>query len=85
MGGLPRQHLLGQVVDYEAMAAGERMHEPREVAAVAHRQRGELQPGDPALGAFLQRRDIGRGQRQPHDLGKKRSRFLGCEAQVGGA
>jgi hypothetical protein len=49
---------------------------------VAHRQRRQLQPGDPALGAHLQRGQIGSAERQPHHLVEKRCSFIRREAQI---
>ena len=58
---LPVQHLLDEVVEDEPMASGERLDEPGDVAPVGGagtgpgRQRGQLQPGRPPLGARLER------------------------------
>ena len=55
---LPGQHLVGEVVDHEPVAPGERLEEAGDLARLgdaAQRQRGELQSGDPALGAVLER------------------------------
>ena len=41
---LPRQHLVGQVVQHEPVAAGERSHERSRVRLPAQRQPGQLQP-----------------------------------------
>ena len=60
MLGLALQHLLGQVVDDVAVVAGEPRDEAGDVVAALHRQRRQLQRGDPALGAVLQRLDVAR-------------------------
>src|SRR6266540_4762666 len=52
---LPHEHLFGQVVDDEAMTTRERRDKAGVVGAIAHREGRELQPGDPALGARLER------------------------------
>src|SRR5689334_11790232 len=53
MGGLTCQDLLGQVVDHKAVTAGERGDKACHIMLPLHREPGELQPGDPALGARL--------------------------------
>ena len=53
--GLTRQHLLGQVVDDVAVIAREAGDEAGHVVSPLHRQRRQLERGDPALGASLQR------------------------------
>jgi hypothetical protein len=45
--GLAVQHLLGEVVQHEAVAAGEPLHEPGRVGVPLQRQRGQLHPGRP--------------------------------------
>src|SRR6056297_458993 len=49
--GLPIEHFLGEVVEYESVAAGERRDERRDVVTPVERQRCELEPDGPALGA----------------------------------
>src|SRR3712207_7607909 len=46
-GGLLPEHLLGQVVEDEAVAAGEGGDEGRRVGLAAQREGGQLQPGHP--------------------------------------
>ena len=53
--GLALQHLLDQVVDDVAVVPGEPGDEAGDVVPSLHRERGQLQRGDPALGALLQR------------------------------
>ena len=48
-------------------------------------QGGQLQAGDPAFGAGLQRGDITIGEIQPHHPVEKFGGFGGGEAQIGGA
>ena len=59
---LALHHLLDEVVDDVAVVPGEAGDEVRGVVAALHRQRGQLERGDPALGASLERRDVGRGR-----------------------
>ncbi len=82
--GLALQHLAHQVVDDEAIVTGEAGDEARDVVASLHRQCRELQCGDPAFRARLQRRDVGRRQLEAHRSVQVLRRFLGGEAQVGG-
>ena len=56
--GLALQHLLDQVVDDVAVVAGEAGDEAGDVVAPLHRQRRQLERGDPPLGAPLQRGDV---------------------------
>ncbi len=68
------------------MAAGEGVDERGAVVAVTlHRDGGELQPGDPAFSARLQRGDGVGAQVQPHCLVQEGGGFVDGEAQVGGA
>ena len=53
---LPLEHLFGQVVQDVPVAAGERGHEAGGIVVSAQGQRGQLQPGRPALGPGRQRR-----------------------------
>ncbi len=52
------EDFVGQILAHEAVAAAERADEAGPVVPLAHRQRGQLQAGDPALGARLQRRHV---------------------------
>jgi hypothetical protein len=61
VGWLPAEHLVGQVVHDETVAAGERGDEAGIVVAIVHGQGGQLQAGDPTFGARLQRRHVGGG------------------------
>ena len=83
--GLTLQHLLDQVVDDVAVVAGEAGDEAGDVVAPLHRERRQLQRGDPALGAPLQRGDVACRQVQAHHLVEVGRRLVGREAQVGGA
>ena len=56
--GLALQDLLDEVVDDVAVVAGEARDEPGDVVAALHRQRRELERGDPAFGAPLERGDV---------------------------
>jgi serine protease AprX len=64
---LPGQNLVGQVVDDEPVAAGERRNEASNLISVGDAtqgERGELQTGDPALRTVLQRVHVGGGELQ---------------------
>ena len=67
---------------------GERLDEAGDVTALgnaAQRERGQLQAGDPALGALLERLHVGRGEVEAHHLVEEVARLGRGEAQVGGA
>ncbi len=88
--GLGVEDLLEEVVEDEAVAAGELLDEPLDAAgpgrgAPACRERGELEPGGPALGARLQGGDLRLGEIEPHDVVEEPARLVPGEAQVGGA
>ena len=51
----------------------------------AQRQRGELESGDPALGALLEGVDVGGVEVQPHRLVEELLRLVPGEAEVGAA
>ena len=90
---LPLEHLLGQVVQDVAVAAGERGDEAVDVVVAAQRQASQLQPGGPALGPrgqrrgdrVRQRRTGPRSARGSRGLLQQRRRLLGCEPQIRGA
>ena len=82
---LAQKHLFDQVVQHEAVAAGEGLDERGGVGAPLHGERGQLQAGNPALGAGFQGGDLGGGQVQPHHLVEELGGFVRGEAQVGGA
>ena len=83
--GLTLQDLLDQVVDDVAVVPGEARDEAGDVVAALHRERRQLDRGDPPLGAPLQRGDVLRRQVEPHHLVEVRRRLVGREAQIGGA
>ena len=68
MVGLPCQDLLDQVVDDVPVVAGEAGDEAGDVGSSLHRQRRQLQRGDPPLRATLQGGDVVRTEIQPDDL-----------------
>jgi hypothetical protein len=70
--GLPPEHLLGEVVDDVPVVTREGRDEGGRVGATLERQRGELQGGDPTLGAQFEARDILGSERQAPD-GRGRS------------
>ena len=89
LGGLSLQDLLDQVVQDEAVAAGEGADEAGgALAGTRASLQGDgrhLQPGDPAFGAGLERRDVLRREVQAHRPSEELGGFGGREAQVGGA
>ena len=66
--GLTLQHLLAQVVDDVTIIAREAGDEAGDVVSPLHRQRRQLERGDPALGTSLQRGHVPRRQLQAHHL-----------------
>ncbi len=80
--GRPGQHLLDQVVDDVSGVAREAGDELGDVHAPLHRQRRQLEGGDPPLGATLQRRHVRSGELQAHHAVEVRDRLLRGEAQV---
>ena len=78
------QDFVEKVVDDVPMVAGEGSYEARQVLPPLHRERGQLEAYDPALGARLQDRDIGCRKAQSHRLVEEGSRFLRGEPQVRG-
>ena len=60
--GLTLEHFLDEVVDDEAVVAGEVVDERGDVVTPLHRQRRELQRGDPPLGSGFERADVVRRQ-----------------------
>ena len=86
--GLPGQNFVGQVVDDEPVATGERRNEASDLIAVgdaAQGEGGELEAGDPALRTVLQRFHVGGGELQPHDPVEELPRLSWGEAEFGGA
>ena len=83
---LPRlavQDLISQVVQHEAVAAAERRDKPGRIRMPPQRQRGQLQPRRPPLGAGRQRHHRGVGQDRPRRT-QQRRRLPGGEAELGG-
>jgi hypothetical protein len=82
LGILGVDDLGGQVLGDHLRRPGQPLQERAEFARALHGDRGELQPGDPTLGAALQDVDLGCGQVEVHRPGERRG--LGVvEAQVG--
>ena len=82
--GLAGQDLAHEVVDDEAVVPREAGDEAGHVVPVLHRQGGELEGGDPSLGAGVQRVDVVGGQVQAHAVVEVRRGLVGGEPQVGG-
>ena len=81
---LVRQHLLDEVVDDVPVVPGEPGDEAADVVAPPERECGELQRGDPPLGAFLQGLDVPRGEAQSRRFVEVGGGLVGGEPQVGG-
>ena len=81
--GLAVQHLLGQVVEHEAVAAGEPGHEGADVGVALQRQGGQLQPGHPAFGPVPEGGHGCLGQFGPDGRSEQLGGLLAGEAQVG--
>ncbi len=79
------QDLVGQVVEDEPVVARELADERGRIASSLHRQRSELQGGDPAFGTRFEHVDISGGQGQVHCAVQVLGSFVGREAQVGSA
>ena len=81
------QDLLDEVVEDEPMASREGVNEPGDVSGPVGmrpgRQRGQLQPGRPPLGARLERRHKCGIEVQLHHLVEEHRRFVGGEPEVG--
>jgi len=65
------------------VAAGEGLDEAGGVLMSLHRERGQLQAGDPAFGAGFQGRDVFGREVEAHDLVEEIGSFGGGETQVG--
>ena len=78
------EHLLGQVVTDEAVAFADLADELVRVGPTCHRQRGEVQPRGPSLGALHQVPDRAAGQAHLLD-GQQGRGLLDGEGQVGSA
>ena len=83
VGGLAVEHLLDEVVDDVPVVPGEAGDEQRRVVTAAQRERGQLERGDPALGAGPERGDVGRVQVEPGGRREVGGRLLLGEPEVG--
>jgi hypothetical protein len=84
VAGLPRQHFFGQIVENQAVAAGKRTDEAGAIAAIPHCEGRQMQPGDPPLGACLERGDLGGRKRQSHHFSEKLRRLVGSKSKIDG-
>ncbi|MCY1418164.1 hypothetical protein D9M71_337150 [compost metagenome] len=83
--GLPVQQVFGEKFGQVQVGAGERVDEGRAVVVPAQRQRGEIEPGDPAFGAAGQGVDVAVAEFEPALVEDVAAGFLPAEAQgVGG-
>ncbi len=83
--GLAFENFPGKIIEHKAVTAGKSLDKTAGVGAPLHGQCGQLQPGDPTLGAGFERGDVRVFQVQPHHAVKKVGGLGGGEAQVGGA
>ena len=81
---LTLQHLPDQVVDDVAVVAGEAGDEAGNVVSSLHRERRQLERGDPSFGASLQSGDVGGRQLQSHHVVEIGRGLVEREAQIGG-
>ena len=84
---LTGQDLVGEVVDDEPVAARERSDEGGDLVAVgdaAQRQRGQLQPGDPALRPLVEHLRVLDRDGEAHGRGEEGVGLAGGEPEVGG-
>ena len=81
---LTLQDLPDQVVDDVAVVAGEAGDEAGDVGSSLHRQRRQLERGDPSFGASLQSGDVGARQLQSHHLVEIARGLVEREAQISG-
>src|SRR5215831_10777562 len=77
------QDILDEIVDDEAVAAGEGGDEGIDIGPSAHGQRRQLESGEPALGAYLEPGGLTRRHMDIHHVLEKRRRFFRCQTQVG--
>ena len=82
---LARQHLVGEVVDDEAVVTGEPGHDRARIVPVLQRQTGQLERRRPTLGALRERGDVVGRKAQPDRIGQVLLRFVAGEAQLCGA
>ena len=75
--GLMPEDLRDQIVQHETVVPGERPDEPANIRAPAHRERRQLETGDPPLGALFQRGDLLRREVEAHRSVEERGRFGG--------
>ena len=75
--GLPVQDFFDEIVQDEAVAAGERLDEAGEILLPLHGERGQLQAGDPAFGAALEGGDVLHRELQAHHLVEEVGRLVG--------
>ena len=83
--GLSLQHLLDEVVDDEAIVAGETRDEARDIVSALHREGGQLERGDPPFRPLLQRGDLAGVQVQARRLVQVDRGLVTGEAQVRGS
>ena len=83
--GRRAQDLVGERPEEVLAADGELRHDLPDLVTEAQSQRRQVQRGRPALGAPLERRDVGRVERQAQAVAQEAQRLVVGEAQVVGA
>ena len=78
--GLPREHLVAQVIEHIAMAAAEGSEKCGDIGSALQRKRRQLQTCNPAFGVALESGDGRRLQVQPHHSLQKRAHFGASKA-----
>jgi hypothetical protein len=81
---LSLEHLTDEVVDDVAVVTGEAGDELGRVLPTLHRQRRQLQSGDPAFGPPVERRNVLLRQIEAHHAVEVRGGLLRCEPKIGG-
>src|SRR5579859_6682068 len=82
---LPLQHLLDQVVHDVAVVTGKAADELRDIVSPLHRERGQLECGDPAFGPRFQNGELACRQVQGHGVIQVSRSLVRREPQIGGA
>ncbi len=85
MVGLTLQDLFNQVIDDLAVIFREAGYETSDVVSTPHRERGQLECGNPPFGALLQGGHVPCGQIKAHHLVEVCRSLLWSEPQVRGS
>ena len=82
-GGLPREHLLTEVIQHEAMTAGKGGQKRGDIDPALQRERGKLQADHPSFCTTLEGSNGPSLQVEFHHLTQKRADLIGGKAQIG--